>query len=286
MRRAGPVLLAVAAVAVAAPHAGAATADDRAAARAASWLTANSAGAPGGQQADVIVALRAAGRTRAALRPRLRSLGRVAPSYARTAGGAAKVVMASVAAGGNPRRLAGVDYVRRVTSRYASGRYGATAYDQALSMLALSAASVPVPRDAVRATLAARGAGGWDFSLARRRDSVDATAAVIEGLRAAGLPASDPGLRAATAWMTAQRARDGGYATAGGGRPADANSTAGAIRALRAMGRTPPPSTRAALRRLQSRDGGVRATRAVAGSRLIATTDALVAFSGGHLPQR
>ena len=286
MRRAGIAAAVAAAVVVAVPHAGAATADERAAARAAAWLAANSAGALGGQQADAIVALRAQGRSRASLRPRLRALGRVAPSYARTAGGAAKVVMAALATGADPRRLAGEDYVRRVTSRYASGRYGATAYDQALSMLALVAASRPVPRDAVRATLAARGTGGWDFSLSRGRDSVNATAVVIEALRAAGVPASDGGLRAATAWMTAQRAPDGGYATAGDGRPADANSTAGAIRALRAMDRTPPARTRAALRRLQAPDGGVRATRSVSGSRLIATTDALIAFSGVHLPLR
>ena len=53
--------LAVLALAAVAPQAGAATADERAAERAATWLAANSAGAPAGQQADVIVALRAAG---------------------------------------------------------------------------------------------------------------------------------------------------------------------------------------------------------------------------------
>ncbi len=279
-------VLTVAAVAVAAPHAGAATADDRAAARAAAWLAPAAAGAPGGQQADAIVALRAQGRSRAALRPRLRALGRIAPRYARTAGGAGKVVMAAVAAGGDPRRLAGTDYVARIRSRYASGRYGASAYDQSFSMLALTSARAGVPRSAVRATLAARGRGGWDFSLARGRDSVDATAITIEALRAAGVPASHPALRAAVAWMTAQRNAEGGYASAGGRRPTDANSTAGAIRALRALGRRPPAATRAALRRLQEADGGVRSTRARAGSRLIATTDALVAFSGGYLPER
>ncbi len=286
MRRAAAALTAATALAVAAPHAGAAAADDRAAARAAAWLTANVAGAPAGQQADVIVALRAQGRSRAAVRPRLRALGRVAPAYATTAGGAGKVAMAAVAAGADPRALGGVDYVARIRARYAAGRYGATAYDQALSMLALRAAGLPVPRNAVRATLAARGPGGWDFALARRRDSVDATALVIEALRASGVPPSNPGLRAGTAWMSAQRNRDGGFSTAGRGAPTEANSTAAAIRALRAMGRTPPPAARAALRRLQEADGGVRSSRGSEGSRLIATTDALIAYAGGHLPQR
>jgi hypothetical protein len=286
VRRAATAVAAAAALAVVAPHAGAATADERAATRAAAWLAVNVAGAPGGQQADAIVALRAQGRSRAAVRPRLRALARVAPAYATTAGGAGKVAMAAVAAGADPRSLGGVDYVARIRARYAAGRYGATAYDQALSILALRAAGMRVPPLAVRATLAARGRGGWDFALAGRRDSVDATALVIEALRACGVRPSHAGLRAGAAWIAAQRNPDGGFGTAGRGTPTDANSTAGAIRALRAMGRTPPPAARAALRRLQDRDGGVRSSRVSAGSRLIATTDALIAFAGGHLPQR
>ena len=203
----------------------------------------NAGGAPAGQQADAIVALRAAGRSRASLRPRLASLGRQAPSYARTAGGAAKVVMAAVAAGRDPRRLAGVNYLARVRSRYASGRYGATAFDQALSLLAVSATGATPPRSAVRATLAARGRGGWSFDLTRKgRDTVDVTALVIEALAAAGVPASNPGLRAGAAWMLAQRNKEGGVRWSGHGGPTEANSTAGVIRALRALGRTPPAS--------------------------------------------
>lgn len=287
MPRRAPFALVAVALAVAAPHAGAATADGRAAQRAASWLAANQAGAPAGQQADVIVALRAAGRSRASLRPRLATLGRAAPAYARTAGGAAKVVMAAVAAGADPRRLAGVDYVARITSRYASGRYGATGFDQALSILAVTAAGGTVPAAATRATLAARGSGGWSFDLSRTSaDAVDTTALVIEALRAAGVPAGNAALRSAAAWMRAQRNREGGLAAFGGGRATEANPTAGAIRALRSLGRTPPASTRAALRRLQDRDGGVRFTRATGGSRLMATTDALIAFAGRTLPVR
>ncbi len=176
--------------------------------------------------------------------------------------------------------------MRRITSRYASGRFGATGWDQALSMLGLVAAGRAVPAAAVRATLAARGAGGWGLTLARTggHDSVDATALVIEALVAAGVRRDDPGLRAGAAWMLAQRNRAGGYASAGGGAPTEANSTAAAIRALRALGRTPPASTRAALRALQERDGGLRFTAAAAGSRLIATTDAVIAFAGRTLP--
>jgi hypothetical protein len=278
--------VAVAAIAVAAPAAAAApSADARAAGRAAAWLSGELAGAPAGQQADGIVALRAAGRGRPALRAPLRRLARVAPAYAVTAGGAAKVALAAVAAGGDPRRLGGVDYLRRITARYASGRYGATSFDQALSMLALRAAGRPVPRDAVRATLAGRGGGGWGLGLSpREADGVDSTGLVIEALRAGGLPSDHPALRAAAAWLLAQRNREGGLAAAGRGGPTNANSTAAAIRALGALGRRAPATTRAALRRLQDPDGGIRFSRASAGSRLIATDDALVALARRHLP--
>jgi hypothetical protein len=115
---------------------------------------------------------------------------------------------------------------------------------------------------------------------------VDTTALTIEALRAAGVPAGDAGLRSAAAWMLAQRDRAGGLAAFGGGRATEANPTAEAIRALRALGRTPPASMRAALRGLQDRDGGVRFTGATAGSRMIATTDAVIAFAGRTLPVR
>jgi hypothetical protein len=284
MRRAA--IAVVACLALAAPAA-AATGDAARADRAAAWLARQAGAAPAGQQADTIVAMRAAGRAPASLRPRLRALAAAAPSSARTAGGAGKVVLAAAAVGADPSRLGGVDYVARIRARYASGRYGATAFDQALSILGLRAAGRPVPRAAVRATLAGRGAGGWSFDLGPGgRDSVDATALVIEALRAGGVPPDDPGLAAAGRWILAQRNGDGGLASAGGGRATEANSTAGAIRALRALGRRPPAGTLAALRSLQERDGGVRFTAAVAGSRLLATNDAAVAFAGKVLPLR
>jgi hypothetical protein len=109
---------------------------------------------------------------------------------------------------------------------------------------------------------------------------------VIEALRAAGVPRGNPALAAAAAWVLAQRNGQGGLASAGGGGPTDANSTAGAIRALRALGRRPPPATLTALRALQEPGGAVRFTAAAAGSRLLATSDATVAFAGKVLPVR
>jgi hypothetical protein len=261
--------------------------DQRTAVRAAAWLERTPAAGPGGQVADTIVALRSAGRSRATLAPRVRALARIAPRYADTAGGSAKVVLAAVAVGADPARFGGRDYLRGVTSRYAAGRYGATGFDQALSLLALSAAQRPVPRTAVRVTLAARGEGGWGFSLSpSARDSVDATGLMIEALRAAGVPARHPVLRAATAWMLAQRNARGGFASITRRGPTEANPTSNAIRALRAMGRPVPANTRAELRRLQDRSGAVRFTGPRRGSTVMATNDALVALSGRTLPVR
>ena len=139
-----------------------------------------------------------------------------------------------------------------------------------------------MPPTAVRATLAARAGGGWGFTMSRTaRDSVDATASVIEGLRAAGVPASDPALRAAAAWMLAQRNAAGGPGVGRrrAGPPTPTPRRARSAPCARWAAR-PPPATRAALRALQEADGGFRFTRAAAGSRLLATNDAVPALAG------
>lgn len=258
--------------------------DRQATQRGAAWLESLSVDSVG-QQADAIVALAAAGRSRQSLRARLRAMSGVSPAYAITAGAAAKVVLAAVAGGGDPRSLGGVDYITRIERQYAAGRYGATAYDQAYAMLALRAAGLPVPRAAVTALRAARGTGGWGFALRKAGpDDVSATGLTIEAMRAAGVTRSDAALRGATKWLTAQSNARGGFAIDGGGRATEANSTAIAIRALRAMGRTPPTATRRALRGLQEADGGFRFTPTTRESRLLATLDAVLALSGRRLP--
>ncbi len=282
MIRRTAVLAAAATLAV--PAGSLAATDAQSARRGAAWLETLRITAPG-QQADAIVALAAAGRPRAVLRSRLSQMLPGAPGYAATAGATGKVVLAAVAAGRDPRRLAGVNYVARLRGQYAAGRYGTSAYDQALAILALRAAREAVPAAAITTLRRTRGTGGWSFGLRRTaRDDVSATGLMIEALRAAGVPAGDPMLRSATGWLLAQRNGQGGLHIDGGRRPTEANSTAIAIRALRAMGRTPPAATRAALRALQEGDGGFRFTAAIRESRLLATVDAVVAMSGRRLP--
>jgi hypothetical protein len=263
----------------------AASADLRAASRGGAWLASAIAGAPGGQRADAIVAMAAAGRRPAQLRSAVAGLERVASTYGRGAGPAAKVALAAVAAGSDPERFGGVDYLARIHGAYAAGRYGATAYDQGLAMLALVAADDPVPRAAIGALRAARGAGGWGFSL-RPADADDAstTGLLIEALRAAGVPSGDPSLRAAAAWMTAQRNPEGGYGFGGPSARTEANSTAIVVRALRALGRRPPARALALLRSLQAPDGAFDFQAGRPGSELLATTDVVIALAGVTLP--
>jgi hypothetical protein len=279
MRR---LLIAGLAAAAAAAPATAQT-DAQATARGAAWIERQTIGTVG-QQADAIVALAAAGRPRSRLQARLARMLPAAPGYATTAGAAGKVVLAAVAAGRDPRRLGGVNYVARLRARYAGGRFGAGAYDQLYAMLALRAARERVPPAAVAALRNTRGPGGWNFSLRpSRRDDVTVTGLAIEALRAVGVPPSDPMLRGARAWLVAQANTGGGFHIDGGGRATEANSTAIAVRALRAMGH-PVPAARARLRALQEGDGGFRFTATVRESRLLATVDAVLALSGRRLP--
>lgn len=274
----------VAALALLLPAGALAQTDRQATQRGAAWLETLSI-SPVGQQADAIVALAAAGRSPSSLRTRLIEMTGLASAYATTAGGAGKVVLAAVAAGGDPRNLGGVDYVARINRQYAAGRYGATAYDQALAMLALKAAGEPTPAAAVTALRATRGRGGWGFALRTTApDDVSSTGLVIEALRAAGVSTADAGLKAALKWMTAQANGRGGFAIDGAGRATEANSTAIAIRAMRAMGRLPSTATRRALRNLQEADGGFRFTARTRESRLLASVDAVLALSGRRLP--
>ncbi|MCB0872499.1 MAG: hypothetical protein KDC36_03875 [Thermoleophilia bacterium] len=265
----------------------ASTRDVRAAERAATWLSRQPiSGLSAGQLADSIVALRATGRRPAALRGRVRRLARTAPGYARTPGAAAKVVLAVRAVGGDPRRFGRTDYLRRITSGYASGRFGASAYDQALSMLALRASGRPVPPAAVVALRRAQGQGGWGFELRPAdTDQVDATGLILEALAASGVRPSDTTVTRAVRWMLTRRERTGGFAVQGG-RLADANSTASAWRGLCASRRPVPATTRAFLRSLQQRDGRLHATRTSGGSSVLAVNDAIIALRGRTLPLR
>jgi len=152
-------------------------------------------------------------------------------------------------------------------------------------MLAAHALHAGPSRRAASVLLGARGAGGWNFNLTRsggRADDVTSTAMAILAARAAGVSARNGTLRAGLRWLRAQRTPAGGFALGRRDRN-EANSTALAIEAARAMGGSDSRATRA-LASLQRSGGAFQFTRDDAGSRVLATNDAVIALSGRRLP--
>jgi hypothetical protein len=253
----------------------------------AAWLSAAVKPGADGMAADAVVALRAANRLPAAeAARRARALRGGAARYATTAGATGKTILALAAARSGSARCAGsLDLLRRLNSYGRAGRYGATIFDQTLGMLAVHALRAGPSARAVGVLLDARGAGGWNFNVSARggrADDVTSTAMAILAARAAGVPPSNGQLRAGLNWMRTQRTAAGGYALGRRDRN-EANSTALAIEASRAMGRSDRGATRA-LRTLQRSGGAFQFTRDDAGSRVLATNDAVVALSGHRLP--
>jgi hypothetical protein len=186
---------------------------------------------------------------------------------------------------GSPRCAGRVDLLARLRSFGRRGRYGATIFDQALGMLAMRALRAGPPRSTVTVLLRTRGRGGWNFNLTRsggRPDDVTSTAMALLAARAAGVPASNGALRAGMRWMLRQRTPSGGFALGRRDR-VEANSTALAIEAQRALGRRDARAARA-LRSLQRGGGAFQYTRDDAGSRVLASIDAVVALAGRRLP--
>jgi hypothetical protein len=268
-------------VLVAAP---AAPASDLGAARhGAAWLARAVKPGANGQAADTIVALRAAGRLgpRQAAR-RAAALRAGASRYALTAGATGKVVLGLAAAGANPRCAGRLDLLRRLQGFGSRGRYGRTMFDQTLGMLAMRALRAGPPPSTRAFLLGARRGGGWSFLVTSGRDDVTSTAMAIMALRAAGVPRSHGALRAALRWLRTQRTPSGGFAMGRRDRT-EANSTALAIEAARTMG-SGDARARRALRSLQRGSGAFQFTRTDLGSRVIASTDAVVALSGRAMP--
>jgi hypothetical protein len=251
----------------------------------AAWLAKNVRPGADGQAADTIAALRAAGRLpRAEAARRAAALRRDARRYATTAGATGKTILGLAAAGANPRCATGVDLLRRLRGFGRDGRYGTTIYDHTLGMLGMRALRAGPPRSTVSFLRRARGGGGWNFTATRsgRRDDVSSTAMAIMALRAAGVPRRDGALRAGLRWLRSQRAPTGGFAEGRRDRT-EANPTALAIEAAGAMGSRDTRAVRA-LRSLQRGGGAFQFTRTDAGSRVIASIDAVIALSGRRLP--
>lgn len=284
--------------------AAAGTKDKQAISKAVEWLGANVTvtRASGGELADLVVAFSAAKRVGVAI-PMIDGqaattffadkLAQKAPVYSvESAGATGKLGLAAVAAGLNPCAFGGVNVVGKLGITYLGangvGIYGVrTSFNQALSMLAIKSAGSKIPQSAARALLAAQTKFGWGYHLkpALAAD-VESTALVIEALIAEHKTvgsAKSPRLKRAWRFIAYQRNRDGGFGPGGKGDKTQANTTAYALRAADALGKN-VPRAKAELRSLQGGDGGFNSSEAEAGSRVMATVEAIPALAGLHHP--
>lgn len=216
------------------------------------------------------------------------------------AGDLAKLIMAAVAAGENPRTFGGVDSVVRLEGMAdGDGRFltaNDTFFSHILAVLALASVQRPLPEGAVSAIVDAQqesGAWAWDGTAGTDADT-NTTAFAVQALIAAGEPADSEAVTAALDYYRSIQNADGGWpyqSPSSFGTDTDANSTALTIQALIAAGQDPatwtteeggePVST---LEAFQNESGAFAWQAAMPDDNLLATVQALPALAGQAFP--
>lgn len=257
------------------------------------------AGFGAGDTADVVVAYAAA---ETPIPPgALEFLAGQVTSYGKTgAGETAKLVMAAVAGGADPRNFGGVDLLAQLGDflNLDTGLWGSNVYGHTLAMLAVKAVNADVPAPAFRALLAAQlPDGGWSFDgTAAAGSDTNTTALAIMAL--AGRPSAGDALARARAYLLTQQNDDGGFPysqTSAYGNATDANSTAIVLQAILALDEDPsssdwtPTGTNkplTALAALQNASGALRYSEAMPDDNGLATYQAVPALLMKSLPVR
>ncbi len=281
-------------------------------ARALSWLAARQdadgawagfSGPDAGATAEAILAFAAAGYDAALLQTGSNGASAVdyvtqavAGGYAKTSPAAAgKVTVALVAAGSDPHDVGGVDLVDLLASEWYSPTLSAfgtitdttDAWAQAWPILGLVAAGSTVPEGAVETLVGLQTAEGnwtdaWGYS------APDSTGLALQALAAAERPATDPAVAAGVAYLRGAQDARGGWE--------NANSTAGALQGLLAVGEDPASpdwqmngqSPFEALAALQKADGPFvwmwDSPFGPAADDVLATSQAIPALLGVHYP--
>jgi squalene cyclase len=224
-----------------------------------------------------------------------------APSAA-SAGDLAKLILAAVAAGTNPRQLGNVDSVAKLEALTgADGRIGSdvdTFVSHTLAVLALKSAQRPVPTAAVELIRTAQqenGSWAWDGSAATAGDT-NTTAFAVQALVAAGEAFDSDAVTNALAYYKGIQNEDGGWPYQNPsefGTATDANSTAVTIQAILAVGQDPAGeewtvtgggTPLSALESLQNESGAFAWQEAMPDDNLLATVQALPAVAGKAFP--
>ena len=215
------------------------------------------------------------------------------------AGDLAKLIMAAVAAGQNPRTFGNTDSVARLEAMAGSdGRY-ATANDtfvsHLLAVLALASVRRPISDAAVDQIVQAQqenGGWAWDGSEATPADT-NSTALAVQALAAAGQAGSEA-VAAALDYYRAIQNEDGGWpyqSPSDFGTATDANSTAVSIQALIAAGEDQAAwessggvTPAANLEAFQNESGAFAWQAAMPDDNLLATVQAIPALAGKAFP--
>jgi hypothetical protein len=223
-------------------------------------------------------------------------------SAAGSGGDLAKLILAAIAAGENPRQLGGADSVAKLESLFETGgRIGGetdTFVSHVLAVLALASAQRPIPVAAVEYIKDAQqenGSWAWDGTAETAGDT-NTAAFAVQALVAAGEdPGSEPVSTALTYYQGIQN-EDGGWpyqSPSDYGTATDANSTAVTIQAIIAAGQDPAGANWttagestpvAALEALQNESGAFAWQAAVRDDNLLATVQALPALAGKAFP--
>ena len=251
--------------------------------------------------ADVVVSLAAAGQDASTWKKNGASPldhMRNRASLLSKGGELAKVTLAVVATGNNPRDFGGVDLVARLNGLYKSAGYGGTLYEDTLVVLALVNAGQTVPEDVIARLIKSQTTdGAWAFTgdTAAGAGDTNTTALVVQALIATGH--RDAIGRALDYFRRTQNA-DAGWpyqAPSPYGTETDANSTANVLQALIAAGESLSNWSKngksdplGALIWLQdARTGAFNYQASMPGANLLATVQAIPALKGAtfvHLP--
>ena len=227
---------------------------------------------------------------------------------AASGGDLAKLILAAIAVGQNPREFGGVDSVARLEGMISldgkagpKGKIGTetdTFVGHSLAVLALKSAQRPIPAAVVEYTKAAQQEGGawaWDGSAGTPGDT-NTTAFAVQALIAGGEAPGGEAVTQALAYYQGIHNDDGGWPyqnPSDYGTATDANSTAVTVQAIIAAGQDPAgadwttvegKTPLSALEALQNESGAFAWQAAVPDDNLLATVQALPAVANQAFP--
>lgn len=166
--------------------------------------------------------------------------------------------------------------------RRPDGRIGPLVNSTIWGVLALRAARRPAGLSVRYILRQQRPSGGWSWYPRGAADTND-TAAAVQALRAAGVPAGSRPIRRALAYLRRMQGADGGFPLVPR-RGSDAQSTSWAIQAFVAAGREPGRAAFRYLARLRRADGSYRYSRRYGITPVWVTSQVAMALARDPLP--